>query len=74
MSPNTEVPSEKTRAPASGERQAIGGYYPQYRIAAFLTLRALREENLKWICVADPKAGESMTFKLGNVVEWTHSK
>jgi hypothetical protein len=65
MSPNTEGPSEKTRAPASGERQAIGGYYPQYRIAAFLTLRALREENLEWIRVADPEAGRVDDFQIG---------
>ena len=28
--------------PAMGERRAIGGYHPQYQVAAGLTIRALR--------------------------------
>jgi hypothetical protein len=43
--------------PAMGERRAIGGYHPQYRVAAGLILRALREGTLEWIRVADPEAG-----------------
>lgn len=43
--------------PAMGERRAIGGYYPQYRVAAGLILRALRDGTLEWIRVADPEAG-----------------
>ena len=65
MSPDTEGRPVKTPTPASGERRAIGGYYPQYRIAAFLTLRALREENLEWIRVADPEAGRVDDFQIG---------
>jgi hypothetical protein len=37
--------------PAEGERRAIGGYFPQYRIASSLVLRHLRD--LQWIRVAD---------------------
>lgn len=40
-----------------GERRAIGGYHPQYRVAASLILRALRDGALEWIRVADPDAG-----------------
>jgi hypothetical protein len=61
--PDTESQSETP--PASGERRAIGGYYPQYRIAAFLTLRALRDESLEWIRVADPEAGRVDDFQIG---------
>ncbi len=43
--------------PAMGERRAIGGYHPQYRVAAGLILRALRDGTLEWIRVADPEAG-----------------
>ena len=44
-------------SPAEGERRAIGGYYPQYHVAAALILRALREESLESIRIADPEAG-----------------
>ncbi len=52
--------------PAEGERRAIGGYYPQYRIAAFLILRSLREESLQWIRIADPKAGCVDDLQIGS--------
>ncbi len=41
----------------AGERKAMGGYVPQYAIAAELILSALRDRTLRWIRVADPKAG-----------------
>jgi hypothetical protein len=40
-----------------GERRAIGGYHPQYRVAAGLVLRALRDGTLESIRIADPEAG-----------------
>lgn len=43
------------RPPAAGERAAIGGFRPQYKVAAYLTLQFLRE--LEWIAVADPGVG-----------------
>ncbi len=43
--------------PAKGERRAITGYYPQYKISAALIIKQLREEKLRWIRVADPEAG-----------------
>ena len=43
--------------PAMGERRAIGGYHPQYRLAAGLIIRGLRNGTLEWIRVADPGAG-----------------
>src|SRR4030095_8527148 len=62
--PDTERQSERTPR-AFGERRAIGGYYPQYRIAAFLILRALREEGFEFIRVADPEAGRVDDFQIG---------
>ena len=46
-----------TSPPAEGERRAIGGYYPQYRLAAALILRGLRDGTLEAIRLADPEAG-----------------
>lgn len=43
--------------PAMGERRAIGGYHPQYRVAAGLILRAFRDGTLESVRVADPEAG-----------------
>ena len=50
--------------PAEGERNAIGGYIPQYRISASLVLQRLREKNLKWIKIADPAAGRVDDFQI----------
>lgn len=47
----------RTTPPGEGERRAIGGYYPQYRVAAALTLRGLRDGTLDAIRLADPEAG-----------------
>ncbi len=54
--PRDDDSQTNASSPAEGERRAIGGYYPQYRVAAALILRALREENLESIRVADPEA------------------
>jgi hypothetical protein len=51
--------------PAMGERRAIGGYHPQYRVAAGLIIRALRNGTLEWIRVADPEAGRVDDLQLG---------
>jgi hypothetical protein len=50
--------------PAMGERRAIGGYHPQYRVAAGLILRGLRDGTLEWIRVADPEAGRVDDFQI----------
>lgn len=50
--------------PADGERNAIRGFIPQYRISASLILRHLREKNLKWIKIADPAAGRVDDFQM----------
>ena len=55
-----------TRAPAWGERDAVTGYYPQYRISAARVIRALRDDTLQWIAVADPKAGRVDDFQIGS--------
>jgi hypothetical protein len=47
----------RSTPPAEGERRAIGGYFPQYRIAAALVLRGLRGGTLEAIRLADPRAG-----------------
>lgn len=49
---------------AWGERNAVTGYYPQYRLSAALVIRALREGTLRWIGVADPKAGRVDDFQI----------
>src|SRR4030095_5960623 len=66
--------------PAEGERRAIGGYYPQYRISASLILRSLREESLQWIRIADREAGHVDDFQIGSQsrvdafqVKWSQS-
>jgi hypothetical protein len=56
----------RTREPAWGERDAITGYYPQYRISAALVIKALRADSLQWIAVADPKAGRVDDFQIGS--------
>lgn len=54
----------KSDEPAWGERNAVTGYYPQYRISAALVIRGLREGSLIWIAVADPKAGRVDDFQI----------
>ena len=49
--------------PAEGERRAVVGFSPQYRIAAFLTLRAL-ERDLEAVRLLDPNAGRVDDFQL----------
>ncbi len=58
------VPS---RGPADGERRAITGYLAQYRVAAELILRALREGTLSWIRVGDPRAGRVDDIQIGRL-------
>jgi len=58
--------STRSIAPAEGERRAISGYYPQYRVSASLILRALRGGSLQWIRVADPNAGRVDDFQIGS--------
>ena len=58
--------SQRSIPPAEGERRAIGGYYPQYRLSASLILRRLREESLQWIRIADPKAGRVDDLQIGS--------
>lgn len=63
---NDKMVSPRSSAPAEGERRAIGGYYPQYRISASLILRGLREERLQWIRVAEPEAGRLDDLQIGS--------
>lgn len=51
--------------PADGERNAISGYYPQYRLAAIEMLRLLRADQLAFIRMADPNAGRVDDFQVG---------
>jgi hypothetical protein len=44
------------RLPGEGERQALSGYVPQYKLFAAEILRALRRRTLVAISVADPEA------------------
>lgn len=56
----------KGSEPAWGERNAVTGYYSQYRVSAALVIRTLREGSLSWIAVADPKAGRVDDFQIAN--------
>ncbi len=42
------------------------GYRGQYRVAASLILRSLRDNTLQWIRVADPEAGRVDDFQIGS--------
>jgi hypothetical protein len=53
------------KPPAEGERAAIGGYRPQYRLSAEIVLRALRHDTLQWIRLADLTAGRVDDFVIG---------
>jgi hypothetical protein len=55
----------KSDEPAWGERNAVTGYYPQYRLSAGMVIHRLREGTLSWIAVADPKAGRVDDFQIG---------
>lgn len=50
--------------PAWGERNAVTGYYPQYRVSASFVIRSLRAGNLRWVAVADPKAQRVDDFQI----------
>jgi hypothetical protein len=49
---------------AEGERRAISGYSAQFRTAAMLTLRSLRDDDFQWVRVADPDAGTLDDFQI----------
>lgn len=55
------------QAPADGERRALGGYHPQYRIAAGMILRGLRDGGLEWVRLADPEAGRLDDVQIGTL-------
>lgn len=61
--PNDRTGPERDRRPrpetppAAGERRAIGGYQPQYRVTAALILERLRDSSLEWVRLADQEAG-----------------
>jgi hypothetical protein len=46
-----------TPKPADGERRALVGLIPQYKVAADLIYSALFEGTLEWIRIVDPEAG-----------------
>ena len=56
----------RSTRPAEGERRAIGGYSPQYHVAAAAILSGLREHGLQWIRVADPDAGRVDDLQVGS--------
>ena len=50
--------------PGEGERRAMGGYHPQYLVAASLLLTHLRDGRLQKIRLADPDAGRVDDFQI----------
>jgi len=57
--------------PGEGERRAATGYFPQYRIAAELTIAHIRA--LEWLKVADPSAGAADDFQLAVISGTIHA-
>ncbi len=51
--------------PAEGERRAISGFLPQYRIAASLILKGLIDGTLCWVRITDPEAGRVDDIQVG---------
>lgn len=52
------------KEPAWGERNAVTGYYPQYRVSAALVISGLRQGSLSWVALADPNAGRVDDFQI----------
>ncbi len=64
MSSKKTKKTKTQEEPALGERNAITGYYSQYRVSASFIINALRIGGLRWIAVADPKAGRVDDFQI----------
>lgn len=56
----------RSMPPAEGERRAIVGYYNQYDVSAFIIIRSLRIDKLKWIKIADPEAKHLDDFQISD--------
>ena len=52
-------------SPSQGERNALRGFGYQFRVAATVTHRSLREDSLEWVRIADPNAERVDDFQLG---------
>lgn len=66
MSRNDANNSEDYFPPAEGERRAITGYYNQYNVSAYITLKYLRNNRLNWIRIADRNAKQVDDFQISN--------
>jgi hypothetical protein len=60
--------STRSVEPGRGERQAASGYGAQYRVAAFLIYRELRQDRVGYIRIADLDAGRVDDLQLGDLV------
>lgn len=52
--------------PAAGERNAMSGYYNQYHVSAYITLKQLQNDCLEWIKVADTDAKTLDDFQISS--------
>ena len=52
-------------ASGEGERRAMRGYVPQWKLAARLVYAGLASGSLRWIGLADPSAGSFDDIVLG---------
>ena len=50
--------------PASGEQRAVSGFEFQYEVSAYLILKSLKENRLKWVKFIDPQAGRVDDFQI----------
>src|ERR1700683_387994 len=56
---------KQTVPSGEGERRAMRGYIPQYDLAARLIYEAITSGRLRWIRLADPRAGKFDDIVLG---------
>ena len=64
-SQKNKVASINRTPPAEGERGASLGLRNQHRVSASVILRALKNQTLEWIRIADPLAGKVDDFQIG---------
>src|ERR1700734_3320966 len=57
--------TKRVAAPGEGERRAMRGYVPQWRLGARLIYAGLASGNLRWVGLADPSAGSFDDVVLG---------
>ena len=65
---------------ALGEKNAVSGYYFQYKSATYLIIKYLKKKQLEWVQFIDPEAGkvDDLQLNISNVIhayqmKWSES-